>query len=138
MEHFETMGVGELAARSGVKSETVRYYEKAGLMPEPPRSPGGHRLYRREHLKRLSFIRRARELGFPIRQVRELLNFIDEPAHTCGEVKGMAMRQAREVQRKIDDLQRLRDALNQMAARCNGGGYSIENCPIIDALFDGE
>jgi MerR family mercuric resistance operon transcriptional regulator len=137
MEHFETMGVGELAARSGVKSETVRYYEKACLMPEPPRSPGGHRLYRREHLKRLSFIRRARELGFPIRQVRELLNFIDEPSHTCGEVKGMAMRQAREVQRKIDDLQRLRDALNQMAARCNGGGYSIENCPIIDALFDG-
>ncbi len=132
----QTMGVGELAQKAGVKPETVRYYEQAGLMPEPPRTQGGHRLYREEHLKRLTFIRRARELGFRVKQVQELLGFIDEPKHTCGEVKGMAMLQAREVQRKIDDLTRLRDALNQMAARCSGGDYSIRNCPIVDALFE--
>lgn len=128
--------VGELAAAGGCKVETVRYYEKIGLMPNPPRTEGGHRLYSLDLLKRLTFIRRSRELGFPIEQIRELLRFVDEPGHTCGEVKGMAMLQSRAVQEKIDDLKRLQKALNDMAARCRGKGYALEDCPIIDALFD--
>ncbi len=128
--------VGELATASGCKVETVRYYEKIGLMPEPPRTEGGHRLYSLNLLKRLTFVRRSRELGFPIEQIRELLRFVDEPGHTCGEVKGMAMLHARAVQGKIDDLKRLQKALNDMAARCKGKGYALEDCPIIDALFD--
>ncbi|MBV2137097.1 MAG: helix-turn-helix domain-containing protein [Candidatus Thiodiazotropha sp. (ex Ctena orbiculata)] len=128
--------VGELSAAGGCKVETVRYYEKIGLMPEPPRTEGGHRLYSLDLLKRLTFIRRSRELGFPIEQIRELLRFVDEPGHTCDEVKGMAMLQARAVQEKIDDLKRLQKALNGMAARCKGKGYALEDCPIIDALFD--
>jgi MerR family mercuric resistance operon transcriptional regulator len=129
------LSVGELASQAGSKVETVRYYEKVGLMPEPPRTEGGHRLYSHSHLKRLVFIRRSRELGFPIEQVRQLLKFIDEPRHTCGEVKTLAVLQAREVQRKIDDLKRLRKALNEMAVKCKGDSYSVDNCPIIDALF---
>lgn len=128
--------MGQLAARAGSKVETVRYYEKAGLMPEPPRTAGGHRMYSRAHLKRLVLIHRSRKLGFPIEQVRELLKLIDELHHTCGEVKALAVLQAREVKRKIDDLERLRRALNQMAAQCAGGGYSTDDCPIIDALFE--
>ncbi len=132
----KVFSVGELASRAGSKVETVRYYEKAGLMPAPPRTPGGHRIYSRGHLKRLVFIRKSRELGFPIEQVRELLKLIDEPSHTCGEVKALAVVQAREVERKIAELKRLRTALNQMAVKCKGGSYTVDDCPIIDALFD--
>ena len=128
--------VGDLAAACDCKVETVRYYEKTGLMPEPPRTIGGHRVYSLEHLKRLVFIRRSRELGFTIEQVSELLCFVDEPGHSCGEVKAMSMLQARGVQDKINHLKRLQKALNDMAARCKGRNYKIKDCPIIDALFD--
>jgi len=127
--------IGLLAKRAKCKVETVHYYEKSGLMPEPPRTDGGHRIYALSHIKRLNFIRRCRELGFSIKQITELLKFIDEPNHYCGEVKAMAMLQAREVQQKIDDLQRLKLALNDMVGKCKGAGYSIDNCPIIDSLY---
>lgn len=127
--------IGQLAKRAKCKVETVHYYEKSGLMPEPPRTEGGHRIYELSHIKRLNFIRRCRELGFSIKHIKELLKFIDEPNHYCGEVKAMAMLQAREVQQKIDDLQRLKKALNDMMIKCKGADYSINDCPIIDALY---
>ena len=127
--------IGKLAKQANCKVETVHYYEKTGLMPEPPRTEGGHRVYALEHAKRLNFIRRSRELGFSIEQIKELLRFIDEPDHYCGEVKAMAMQQARVVQQKINDLERLKTGLNQMVAQCKGQGYSVEDCPIIDALY---
>ncbi len=129
--------VGDLATQSGCTVETVRYYEKTGLMPDPPRTEGGHRIYSLDHLKRLFFIHRSRELGFTIEEVKELLRFVDEPAHTCGEVGDMAMLQARAVQEKIKDLKRLQKALDEMAALCKGGRYKIDDCPIVDALFEG-
>ena len=129
--------IGNLAEACGCKVETVRYYEKTGLMPDPPRTEGGHRIYSLPMLKRLVFIRRSRELGFTIEQISELLRFVDEPNHTCAEVRAMAMLQARSAREKIDDLKRLQKALNEMAARCKGGRYKVEDCPIIDALFDG-
>lgn len=127
--------IGQLAHQANCKVETVHYYEKTGLMPEPPRTEGGHRVFALSHVKLLNFIRRSRELGFSIEQIKELLKFIDEPDHYCGEVKAIAMLQAREVQQKIDDLQRLKKALNKMVSRCKGGNYSIDDCPIIDALY---
>ena len=127
--------IGQLAKRSSCKVETVHYYEKIGLMPEPPRTRGGHRIYAISHLKRLNFIRRSRELGFSIEKIKGLLKFIDEPDHYCGEIKAMAMLQAREVQEKIDDLERLKVALNEMVGKCSGEGFTIDNCPIIDALY---
>lgn len=136
-ERTASFTVGDLATQSGCKVETVRYYEKTGLMPDPPRTDGGHRIYSLDHLKRLFFIRRSRELGFTIAQIKELLRFVDEPDHTCGEVRGMAMLQARAVQEKIDDLKRLQKALKEMAALCKGGRYKIDDCPIVDALFGG-
>ena len=128
--------IGQLAKRTKCKVETVHYYEKSGLMPEPPRTEGGHRIYALSHLKRLNFIRRCRELGFSIEQIRELLKFIDEPNHYCGEVKAMAMLQSRDVQQKIDDLQRLKLALNEMVSKCKESNNSINDCPIIDALYE--
>ncbi len=130
--HFS---IGQLAKQANCKVETVHYYEKTDLMPKPPRSEGGHRIYTLSHIKRLNFIRRSRELGFSIQKIRELLRFIDEPDHYCGEVKGMAMLHAREVQQKIDDLEKLKSALNMMIGQCKGSDYSIDDCPIIDALY---
>jgi len=127
--------IGQLAKKTACKVETVHYYEKTGLMPEPPRTEGGHRQYSLPHVKRLNFIRRNRELGFRIEQIKELLRFIDEPNHYCGEIKAMAMLQSREVQQKIDDLERLKAALNQMVTQCKGEDYTIDDCPIIDALY---
>lgn len=128
-------GIGRLAKQANCKVETVHYYEKSGLMPRPPRTAGGHRVYSVEHAKRLKFIRRCRELGFSLDQVRTLLGFIDEPDHSCGEVRAVAQAQAREVQEKIDDLQRLKSALDSMVAQCRGRSYPIEACPIIDSLY---
>ena len=127
--------IGKLAEKANCKVETVHYYEKTGLMPEPPRTQGGHRIYDLSHAKRLNYIRRSRELGFTIEQIKDLLKFIDEPNHYCGEVKGMAMLQARDVQQKINDLERLKTALNDMVGQCQGDNFSIDNCPIIDALY---
>lgn len=131
------LSVGELAKRSDCKVETVRYYEKVGLMPEPERSAGGHRLYALGHLRRLVFIRRGRELGFSIDQIRELLKLVDEPNHTCGEVKSITLLHANDIQQKIEDLKRLQNALYEMSVKCGGENYTIENCPIVEALYSG-
>lgn len=133
----KSLTVGALARGAGCNVETVRYYEKAGLMPEPARSPGGHRLYARSHLRRLRFIRRGRELGFSVDQVRSLLRLVDEPDHTCGEVRAFALSHANEVRRRIEDLERLREALDSLAEQCRGEKYSVDDCPIIEALFSG-
>jgi len=130
-----TCSIGQLAQQANCKVETVHYYEKTGLMPEPPRTDGGHRIYALSHVKRLNFIRRSRELGFSIEQIKELLKLIDEPNHCCGEVKTIATLHAKKVQKKIDDLQRLKLALNNMVNQCKGSDSSIYDCPIIDALY---
>ena len=131
-----TFSIGDMSKQTGCKVETIHYYEKIKIMLEPPRTLGGHRIYSLTDVKRLNFIRKCRSLGFTIEQVRELLRFIDEPDHYCGEVKAMAMIQYRTVQNKIIELKNLQDALNTMIVQCKGENYTIDNCPIIDALYD--
>lgn len=133
----KSLPAGQLAARAGCNVETLRYYERVGLMPEPPRSAGGHRQYAHAHLQRLYFIRRGRELGFSVQQVRGLLRLVDEPDHTCGEVREMARSQRAEVQQRIDDLMRLRDVLDDLVGRCGGGREPVAHCPILETLFAG-
>jgi len=127
--------IGQLAKRTGCKVATIHYYEKVRLMPEPPRTAGGHRVYALSHIKRLNFIRRSRDLGFSIEQVKALLRFIDEPDHYCSEVKSMAQLHLSEVQHKIDDLNQLKSALKKMVSWCKGESNSISQCPIVDALY---
>ena len=126
---------GELAQQSGCNIETVRFYEKQGLLPAPPRTAGGHRDYTPEHLKRLTFIRRSRELGFTLGEGRSLLGLVDGGDWTCAEVRAMTLEHLAEVRRKITDLQKLALILDDMAAQCNGG--AVPECPIIDALLEG-
>jgi MerR family mercuric resistance operon transcriptional regulator len=125
---------GELAQRSGCNIETVRFYEKRGLLPVPPRTAGGHRDYTREHLKRLTFIRRSRELGFTLARVRGLLSFVDGGQWTCAEVRAMTLDHLADVRHKIADLKKLAQILEAMAARCDRG--AVPECPIVDALFE--
>lgn len=129
-----TFGIGQLAERSGVKVETVRYYEQSGLMPDPPRTEGGHRLYTEEHLRRLIFIRRCRQLGFVMEEIRGLLYLIDGGKYTCGEVQALTLDHARSVREKIKDLKRLEKTLTRIASECEGG--AVPECPIVDALLD--
>jgi MerR family mercuric resistance operon transcriptional regulator len=123
---------GELAQRSGCNIETVRFYEKQGLLPAPPRSAGGHRDYAPEHLKRLIFVRRSRELGFTLEEVRRLLSLVDGSNWTCAEVRAMTLEHLADVRRKIADLQKLVKVLEDMAAQCEGG--LVPECPVVDAL----
>ena len=125
--------VGELSRRADCKMETVRYYERIGILPQPVRSAGGHRLYEQESLKRLVFVRRCRALGFTLDQVRDLLHFVDRGDYTCADVRDMTMAHRAEVRRKITDLERLDQVLADMAESCEGG--RVPECPIIDALF---
>ena len=127
---------GALAARADCNIETVRYYERIGLLPPPPRNAGGHRLYGPDLAKRLIFIRRSRNLGFSIEEIRELLHLVEGGAYTCGEVEGLARGHMREIRRKIVDLRKLESVFEAMAAQCGGG--AVPDCPIIDALFDAE
>jgi MerR family mercuric resistance operon transcriptional regulator len=125
---------GELARRSGCNIETVRFYEQQGLLPAPPRTAGGHRDYAPEHLKRLKFIRRSRELGFTLGEVRGLLGLVDGEHWTCAQVRAMTLDHLADVRRKIADLETLARILEDMAAQCDGG--AVPACPIIDTLFE--
>ena len=124
---------GEVSKRVGCHIETVRYYERIGLLPPPPRSKGGHRIYNRDHLKRLTFICRGRELGFTLKQVRGLLRLVDGGDYSCGEVKALTLDHLGKIQRKVADLRRMARVLKEMAAQCEGG--TVPDCPIIDTLF---
>ena len=124
-----------IAERTGVHIETVRYYERIGLLPAPPRSEGGHRIYDEDLLRRLNFIRRCRELGFTLDEVRGLLLLVDGGDYTCGEVEVLTIAHLGKVRRKLADLKRMEKVLREMIARCEGG--EVPECPVIEALFRG-
>ena len=126
---------GALAKQSRVNSETIRYYEKIGFMPDPVRSEGGHRLYNETHLRRLSFIRRCRELGFTLKEIRGLLDLVDGGDYTCAEVRDRTTAHLDTVRQKIRDLQKMQRTLKTMVSQC--GGDLVPECPIVDTLFSG-
>jgi len=126
--------IGTLSERAGCHIETIRYYERIGLMPRPARSEGGHRLYGEEQVKRLGFIRRSRELGFTLDQVRTLLRLVDGRRYTCAQVKRVTVEHLDEIHRKVEDLRKIERVLKDMATQCDGG--AVPQCPVIDALFD--
>lgn len=133
MEHLKT---GELAKRAGVNVETLRFYEREGLMPEPPRRASGYREYPAESVRRIRFIKRAQELGFSLREVRELLALRVERGTTCADVRQKAQEKVADVRRKIADLQAIERALKKLTAACIGSG-PLSECPILENL-DGE
>jgi len=124
--------IGALSKQTGCNIETIRYYEKAGLLPVPARSPAGYRRYGSTHLRRLTFIRRARALGFSIEEVRTLLKLADERKRPCAEVRIVADVHLKDVQAKIADLRAMERVLRETVAQCASGRSA--DCPLIEAL----
>ena len=125
--------IGEISRRSGVNIETIRYYERSGVMPKPARSAGGQRLYNETQLNRLGFIRRSRELGFSLKETCALLLLVDSGEMTCSEVHGMTIEHLKDVKSKIVDLRKLERALKELAAQCSLG--DVSDCPIVENLY---
>ena len=126
------MKIGELATATSTKVETVRYYEKIGLLAPPARNASNYRSYGHEHLARLSFIRRARYLGFTLEAVRELLTLSDDNDQSCEAVDQIATAHLAEVKRKIADLSALQSELTRVLGSCRHG--TIADCKIIESL----
>lgn len=126
------MTIGDLGKATNTKVETVRYYERIGLLPKPVRSSGNYRTYGAAELGRLSFIRRARDLGFSLDQVRALLGLSDDRTCDCAGIDQIANEHLREVDRKLADLRSLRRELKAVIESCDGG--TVAECRIIEAL----
>ena len=127
------IAIGGLSKHTGTNIETIRYYERVGLLPAPGRSAGGYRLYGTDHLKRLNFIRRARALGFAIHEVRRLLTLADERKRPCADVRVVAATHLEDVRAKIADLKKMEQVLKETVARCARGTGS--HCALIEALY---
>lgn len=123
-----------MARATGCNLETIRYYEKIGIMPDPPRSTKGYRSYDNAHVRRLKFVMRSRDLGFSLEEVRGLLGLVDEQSRTCAEVQIIAEDHLTDVRAKIADLQRIEHVLSDTVARCTGD--AVPECAVIDALLD--
>lgn len=130
----QTMTIGKLAKEAGIGVETIRFYEREGLLPRPARVAGsGYRQYAPENIQRLGFIRQAKELGFSLKEIRELLSLRATSKAKCGSVKLKAQRKIADVEKKITDLHAIRGALETLILRCKEEKPTSE-CPILEAL----
>lgn len=128
------LSIGQVSRATGVNIETIRYYERIGILPEPARTQGRHRLYEASHVGRLKFIKRSRTLGFSLEEIRGLLHLVDGAKFTCAEVNEITVAHLSDIRAKITDLRRMEKVLQQMTAQCALG--KVPGCPIIDALGD--
>ncbi|PSQ68397.1 MAG: Zn(2+)-responsive transcriptional regulator [Bacteroidetes bacterium QH_1_61_8] len=129
---------GEVAEKAGVNPETLRYYEQKALIPKPRRSDGGFRLYDDSYVDRLHFIQRAKDLGFTLAEIKDLLDLRVDDEATCRDVQAQTEAKLDEVEAKIEDLKRIRDALSTLSDACAGEGGPTGDCPILDALSEGD
>jgi Cu(I)-responsive transcriptional regulator len=128
------LAIGTLAKRTGTKVQTIRYYEQIGLLAEPGRTEGGQRRYGDDDLDRLAFIRHARQLGFTLEAIRELLDLSDNPSRSCAEVDVIAHRQLKEVEARIARLEALRAELKRMLRECSRD--TVSDCRVLEVLRD--
>ncbi len=131
-KEIERISIGELSRLTGVNIETIRYYEKIRMLPAPPRTEGGHRIYGPAEARILTFIRRARELGFAIDEIRALLDLGGPGKASCGEVREIAAHHLDDIRAKIVDLQKLERLLATTIAKCSG--KKAPDCPVIEIL----
>ncbi|MFQ5749375.1 MAG: MerR family DNA-binding protein [Planctomycetota bacterium] len=130
---MKTLTRSEAARRAQVHGETLRYYEKRGLLPRPSRSASNYRLYSEDAVRRIRFVKRAQELGFSLEEIKDLLSLRARPGPSCERVRKKATAKIREVEEKIQALQTIRDALSHLVTRCSSRGATTE-CPILDAM----
>lgn len=132
----ETFTIGKVARLGGVGVETVRFYEREGLIPEPPRRASGYRQYSPAMIDRIRFIRKAKALGFTLGEIKELLNLSVAPKMTCANVKRKALEKIKEVDAKIDHLKQIKKSLNRLMKQCRDN-EPVSECPILENLESG-
>lgn len=128
-----TFKIGEVASRADVNKETVRYYEKRGLIPKPDRRRSGYRIFTHRHIDQIRFIKRAQELGFTLSEIKELLELRLDEDTSCEQVRIKAESKLKEVKQKITDLNRIKKVLGQLIEDCKADG-TTEDCVILNAL----
>jgi len=128
----DNLPIGQLSLLSGVNIETIRYYERIKMLPAPPRAANGRRVYDPSHLRILGFIRRSRELGFSLDEIRALIRLGGPEKATCREVRKIAAHHLEEIRAKLDDLRRLERVLAKTVAQCTG--KTVPDCPVLDIL----
>jgi MerR family transcriptional regulator, copper efflux regulator len=134
---MESVTIGQVAKRANVGVETVRFYEREGLIDQPPRRVSGYRAYPADTADRVRFIKRAKELGFALKEIKELLALRLAPGATCGQVRKRALGKIADIEEKVRSLQRMKRALEKLADACDGQG-AVSECPILDALDEGK
>ncbi len=132
---MESLTIGKVAHLAGVGVETVRFYERRGLIPVPPRRESGYRQYPRETVSRIQFIKRAKALGFTLREIGELLSLRIDPETTCRDMQDRARIKIAEIDGRIKTLERIRRTLVQLTDACHGKA-SVSECPVLEALED--
>lgn len=128
------LGIGQLSTETGTKVPTIRYYEDIGLLPEPERTAGNQRRYGKQQVDRLRFIRHCRDMGFPLADIRALLDLSDDPERSCASADTIARHQLQEVERRLASLASLRQELCRMIDQCAGG--TVADCRVIESLAD--
>ena len=131
---MDNLSIGELAKKAGVNIETIRYYERRGLIADPPRNKSGHRQYSEEAVKRTEFIKKCQALGFSLNEIQEILELRITPESTCAEMKSRVSEKLADVDQKINEIAHIRDALGRLLKKCTGKG-PIGKCPILEELY---
>ena len=132
---MKPLTIGKVARHAGVGVETVRFYEREGLIEEPPRRQSGYRQYPEETVSRIRFIRRAKELGFSLKEIKELLSLRASPESRCADIQRRAETKIKDIEQKVRTLQRMKKALVKLTVACRGRG-PVSECPILEALED--
>ncbi len=130
---MQGLRVGEVARRAAVNLQTIHFYEREGLLPQPPRTASNYRMYSDEAVRRVRFIKRAQELGFGLKDIKELLSLRATPGTRCADVRQQAVAKLRDINAKIGTLQRMRKALTKLIGEC-AGRRPVTACPILEAL----
>ena len=130
---MDGLKVGEVAKRAGVNLQTIHFYEREGLLPRPPRTASNYRVYSEEAVRRVRFIKRAQELGFALKDIKELLSLRATPGTHCRDVRQRAMTKLQNIEEKLETLQAMHRALKRLIRECEGR-RPITACPILEAL----
>lgn len=131
---METLTIGEVASQAGIGIETVRFYERRGLIEDPPRTESGYRQYSKDVVSRLRFIKRAKGLGFSLKEIAELLSLRLDPTTKCGDIKKRAETKTADIEEKIRSLRNMKKALTKLVATCSENG-SVRECSILETLY---
>jgi MerR family mercuric resistance operon transcriptional regulator len=130
---MKALTIGKVAKQAGIGVETIRFYERTGLLNEPPRNDSGYRQYPLEAVVKLRFIKKAKQLGFSLQEIGELFNLRRQQDATCGDVRIRAEEKIKNIEEKISDLTRMKEALRELTCQCSGDG-PVSECPILTAL----